>query len=674
MVSAFLSAALASPAAAQQWNDAAARALVARAIAVRQEARTDPMLRDYRARAHGFVFFLGQLGEALIEPPRLVKSDELVLEVYWKQPGLSKQRIIGWRDRTDLPTDIQYHRDHLGIVQNNFADRIRLGHGDEVRDVPHPLAPNGPELYDFAILDSATLRLPERIVHVYEVAVRPKQFEQPRVIGSLYVDVTTAELVVFRFSFTRVAYLDPTLEDISIVLENALWNGRWWLPRRQEIEIRRRTAWLDLPARGIIRGRWDIRDYQFNLEPPDSVFIGPEIAIAPDSVRSAFVWPQPLEAAIRQHAGPVTTFDLEHVRVEIQELAGRQVVSGLAAERPGVRAVSDLLRYNRVEGAAVGAGWVVRPRGGATAVRLLGSYGFGDRRAKGMLAFEYGQPAAVELVVERAVVDVGDERVIAPALNSILAQEVGRDYGDYVLRDRAHLTLRQRVGARGGITVQGGVERTQDAAVVTAPAHGSFRPNPPLGSGVFGVGRLTVERRHSALTVQGGVAASLQIEGGIGDTSRYVRMHAAARVQVPVASSDVVLRGWGGVGSAALPPHRSFVLGGRGTLVTEPFRAWGGRHAAFGMLEWRARAPVPAIPLGPLLSTGRHVVVAPYVAAGWAGGDMAGVPWRATSGVRPTVGVGLEWFHRLLRVDLGVNVDGDVGWTVDIGRDLWGIL
>ena len=80
-----------------------------------------------------------------------MKADELALEVYWRAPNLSKQRIVGRRDTLLLPTDIDYHRDHLGIVQNNFPDFIRLGEGDEVRDVPHPLSPAGLHEYDFAI-------------------------------------------------------------------------------------------------------------------------------------------------------------------------------------------------------------------------------------------------------------------------------------------------------------------------------------------------------------------------------------------------------------------------------------------------------------------------------------------------------------------------------------------
>src|SRR6266508_1513636 len=156
---------------AQAWNGDSALAIERRA-----HAASDTALRDYKAQAHGFLFFLGQFGEGLTEPPRLVKADQLELEVYWKAPELSKQRIIGWRDRAELPTDINYHRDHLGIVQNNFGTTIRLGEGDEVRDVPHPLAPGGTDLYDFALGDTTAIMLSQRAVRVVALRVRPKNF------------------------------------------------------------------------------------------------------------------------------------------------------------------------------------------------------------------------------------------------------------------------------------------------------------------------------------------------------------------------------------------------------------------------------------------------------------------------------------------------------------------
>src|SRR3954470_18636107 len=173
--------ALARLVSAQQWNDPRALALVRQATERRAQQLADSGLVDYQATAHGYLTFLAQVGEGFREPPRVVKADELSLEVYWRAPSLSKQRIMGQRDTLLLPTDISYHRDHLGIVQNNFPSIIRLGDGDEVVDVPHPLSPDGLGQYDFAITDSLTFQLPGRSIQVLEVKVRPKNDRQPRI-------------------------------------------------------------------------------------------------------------------------------------------------------------------------------------------------------------------------------------------------------------------------------------------------------------------------------------------------------------------------------------------------------------------------------------------------------------------------------------------------------------
>ncbi|HUQ46284.1 MAG TPA: hypothetical protein VM033_06520, partial [Gemmatimonadaceae bacterium] len=94
---------LAPPARAQAWNDARSRALVERATARRVQQLADTGIRDFKAVAHGYVTFLAQVGEGLAEPPKVVKADELVNEVYWKAPNLSKQRIVGRRDTLLLP-------------------------------------------------------------------------------------------------------------------------------------------------------------------------------------------------------------------------------------------------------------------------------------------------------------------------------------------------------------------------------------------------------------------------------------------------------------------------------------------------------------------------------------------------------------------------------------------
>jgi len=660
---------VAGPTAAQTWNDSASQALAARGIARRAEDAASG-LRDFRARAHGFVFFLAQLGaEGLDEPPRLVKSDQLELEVYWHATGGSKQRIVGWRDRAELPTDIQYHRDHLGIVLNGFADRIRLGEGDEVRDVPHPLAPDGPALYDYALVDSIRIDLPGRAIRALEVAFRPRDFDAPRIVGSLFLDADGGELVRMQFSFTRAAYLDDSLEDIAIVLENGLWDGRYWLPRQQEIEIRRRTTWLDVPARGIIRGRWDVDGYEFNLALPATTFLGPEIVTAP-TARDSFPWRGDLDEALAAELGPRLTLRMDDVREIALDLAGPRSISGLRTHGLSVESASQAFHVNRVEGLAMGLGYAVRPAAGPFRVRAWGGYGVSGDRLTGGLALTY-QAGGLRLGASgrREIRDLADEPSISGVLNTFLAQELGHDYGDYVRLDRVGVDLTARAWTMR-------VEFVATDSLVTAgePLTGTYRPNPALGSGNWWTGAASIRGRTGGI-VGGSARGSVVVEGGLQDDRSYSRLRAVGEATVPLGPGRFGLRAEAGWGTDALPPHRVFVLGGRGSLVGEPYRAFGGRAVGVARLSWSVPLPAPAIALGRYASSGRQLELAPFVAAGWAGRPIVGLPWTESDGIRPVLGVTLEAFHRLLLIELGWGLrDGGVGVTVDVRRDLWPLL
>jgi len=231
------------------------------------------------------------------------------------------------------------------------------------------------------------------------------------------------------------------------------------------------------------------------------------------------------------------------------------------------------------------------------------------------------------------------------------------------------------VGSRGRVTLAAGVEHTESMAVVASPARGTFRPNPAMGVGTLGVAALRLARRDAELAVIGGWSAELDLEGGFGDTLDFVRVRATARGHVALGVTGLVARAMAGWGSTDLPAYRSFVMGGRGTLVGEPFRAWGGRYALWGHVEWRLPVPVPAASLGSFASTGSSIILAPFLAAGWSGGAVAGVPWQPSEGVRPVAGLALEFFHRLFRADFGVSLRGEgVSLVVDVNRDLWEIL
>lgn len=659
---------------AQRWNTPDALALADRAIARRAGSAADTSLHDYQARAHGFLFFLGAFGEGLDEPPRLIKADQLELEVYWKAPGASKQRIIGWRDRAELPTDIVYHQDHLGIVQNGFGRTIRLGEGDEVRDVPHPLAPGGPVLYDYAVGDTIVVALPEREIRVVALRFRPRDFQAARIVGTAYLDAGTADLVRLAFNFTSVAYVDPTLEDVSVVLDNALYQGRWWLPRHQEIEIRRRATLLDLPARGIIRGRWDVDRYDFNAGLAATSFSGPEIVALPKAVRDTFPWSTSLADAVQDVAEPVRQNDLAAVRAQAASIAGRHALSGWRHRGLAVRGLSDLLHANRVQGVVPGGGVVWRS--GVLEARARGSYGFGDRRADGAIG---GRLAAGRLALTaeayREVRDVSDVPIVAPVVNSLAAQEFGDDYGDYFRATGGRLGLEGPAGDRARWRIAVAREGVQSLAVRAAPATGAYRANPALGGPSLDVMTLGISRPGEGFAVRRDRAYEISLEGGrVDGGATYLRAAVTGEVLLPLGETRLLARARGGIASASLPAHRAFVLGGRGTLLGDDFRAWGGRGAALLHLEWRVPAPFPSLSLGSVARTPASITLAPYAAAGWTDRPVGTTPWRATGVVRVTAGLGLEWLG-VFRLEAGYGLQSRrAHFAFDVTRDFWRIL
>jgi hypothetical protein len=303
------------------------------------------------------------------------------------------------------------------------------------------------------------------------------------------------------------------------------------------------------------------------------------------------------------------------------------------------------------------------------------AYGTSDDRLTGSLVASWSTGATeLSLSASRRVRDFSDLPVIAPLVNSILAQEGGKDHGDYVLLHGLGAGIRHRLSGRTSVTLDAGLEESRSVSTTASPATGSYRANPALGSGTYRVARLGVERSSGGIAMRHDLQGRLLLEGGEG-AADFGRLTAVGRWSVVLGRSELLARAYLGVGTDGLPPHRSFVLGGRGTLVGEPYRAYGGRSAGLAHLEWRFEVPAPALSLGSFASTGRRATVAPFVALGYAGRSIAGLPWTDTDGVRPVAGFAVEWLMRLIRLEVGIGLrHGDVGVTLDVNRDWWGLL
>ncbi|MEZ4585167.1 MAG: hypothetical protein R2909_02065 [Gemmatimonadales bacterium] len=643
--------------------------LVRRAIA-RRALEVDQAVSSYRARAHGLVTFLVEVGPAEARTTRLLKADELDVEVYWQGRGRSKQVIRAWRDTTYFPTGTVYHRDHLGIVTDDFGDLIRIGQGDEIRELPHPLGPRGLALYRFEERDTVRVRAGGRELRLARIDVRPRDPTAPLAIGTLAVDVDDASLVRSRFSFTAAAYRDPDLAEIVVFLERSLVDGQW-LPYRQEIEITRRSAVLDFPLASVIRARWTIDDHELGVELPRRLANASPIGgLARPGGPDA--WNRPIGAVLDSAARAPTLEDLDAARREIGRLAGGALLDGLPGFRLGVSRVSDLLRFNRVEGLRVGAGLAWR-LGTAGSIRAWGGLGTVDERLTGGIELGVGLGGGrLSVRADRSIADVGPVDVASGVVASLTAQEGGLDLGDYVLLERVGVRLEP--GRRSGVSVDLLREWAWSVAAEASPSRGAFRPNPSLGSEPQWVGRIELRRAGGGESLLGGEGrVALEVADGGGG---YARLFGAGRLSRELPGGLLEARGSLGLGTARLPARRSFPLGGWGSLPGEPFRAYGGRSAAYLHLEGRVAVPGIPLPLGGFGSTAPKAEIGPFLAVAWTDGAVSGAPWRPSDGLRPVAGLAVELFDRSVRIEAGLPLRGstNLGLTVDVARSWWPVL
>ena len=638
----------------------------------------DTGLRDYTATALGSLTFLAQVGEGFPDPPKVVKADQIALEVYWRTPNQSKQLILGRRDTLVLPTDIEYHRDHLGIVQNNFPGIIRLGDGDEVRDVPHPLSAAGMRTYDYAISDSLRISVPGQVIEVYEVKVRPKDERAAAAVGAVYLSRADAQVVRMAFSFTRAALLDKQLEDVAIVLDNALIEERFWLPRRQEIEIRRSGTWLDFPARGIIRGGFEVCCYKINQgAPPAGVrFTGPEIELAPPNRRAAYRFEEPLTTIIPNDVSTASSEEVARVQARAMELVSQ---AALARARSGAllaRSASDLVRFNRAEGLSLGAG--VRLSGTSVDLALAGRYGFADERVKGSarLTVQRSPHRSLSVGVFDELRDASDVPETSGLRNSVAAQEFGADFTEPYRVRGFDLRAIYPIGSRLSLSIRVAREWTDSARLEAMPARGTFRPLMQVPKKSEWPTELGLALASSRLL---GGAVEGELSGRLRTVSEFDGHHSAgrlaARIQYarPVGSSTLIASVFGGIADSRLPPQDMLRGGGPVTAPGYAPHQFVSRLLVSQRLEWHLPVPFPSIPIGRWGHSPGRATLAPYAGV-LVQEERDGAGNRSSTGY-PSVGTALLLFFDLIRLDVAKGIrNGRWSFGVDLTRDLWRIL
>ncbi len=654
----------------QAWNAPYVLQMIRDARDLRQGATQDSTFRSYSSTARGYVYFFldrEDTGERI-----LVKTDQIALEVFWRAPDQVKQRIVGLRDEKSLPTNIQYHLDHLVVVQDEFGDRIRIGDGDEVSAVVHPAAPGSESFYDFLLVDSITLNLPATAdtVRVYEVQVRPKDFGVPGFVGNLFLDRDSKAIVRMSFSFTPSSYVDPYLDHISISLENGLWLGKHWLPYRQQLEIRREVPYLDIPAGSVIRGSFEVTDYEINPPLPSALFSGRTVTALPEAERRSFPFEDSLHAQLDEEGmgGFQQPPEMDEIRSLALSIAKDRYLSGLARTRlflPQPTA-SSALRYNRAEGFFVGGGFshTVLPQLGLS---LYGGFSVGRERPGVDLRVSGGErhpSARLDLFLNRPR-DHGPLPAIDGVLNSIAGLGLNEDYTDlyFLSGAQASQAFSFQSGSRLRFTARWEEQRSARDVVSDDPDRTDFRPVRPAEEGTWA----SLAVGGSFQTPWPGFLLSSEALLGRFENRGFGTVSAALTYQRRwlTRGSDLLLDLRGGSLLGDPPEQARYLLGGRETVPGYPFRALTGDR--FWLL--RTEASVDLFP--PILR----------LRVFGAAGDTRGVPFTEPSFpsghdhpsflLSAGIGFGLGW--DVLRLDLarGLRSGGEWEVVLSVNPEFW---
>jgi hypothetical protein len=624
---------------------------VARARELRSSAAVDSAFRSYQAQARGYVYFF--FDRQSTGARTLVKADQVALDIYWQAPSSTKQVIVGRRDQQLLPTDITYHLDHLTVVQDDFGDSMRMGDGDEVENVPHPVAPGSESVYDFLLADSLTISYAggAQEIRVYQVRVRPKDFGRPGFVGTIFLDRASAAIVRMSFSFTPASYVDPYVDYIRVALDNSLWLGRHWLPYRQEVEIRREIPVLEVMAGSVIRAQFDVRGYEFDASLPLSLFAGPRVSQVSPAQRAAFAFDRGLLDDIEEEGLDLPPSLAEVVR-EVSQVVEQNAMSGLDGLRFYFSAVSEAARYNRAEGLRVGAGFSTRPTG-ALLVRTSGGYAFGGREPSALVSTEVSRLGGLTPTLDLYWNDIRDAGGYPGATtleNTISAVSGDMDYTDPYFAHGGALTLRGSDRAGTSVSLRLEEQRSASDVVSDDPSNTGFRPVLTVDEGWLGA--VTV---RAPVGLPGGGRLDLVGEAGRLEARMFGALSGEAlwEIRSPARPWHAEVSVSAGAIANEAPAQALAMLGGRWTLPGHDYRSFvGDRH-------WLVRAE------------GTLPVYAPYVGLrliGAAGATYLGdrslpAEWSVqdSDGLRGSVGAGLSLGWDAVRVDVGHGVRGG-GW------------
>jgi hypothetical protein len=644
-------------------------------------------------------------GVRTLRRDRLLFRRETAARVTWRREGEQTVEILGGRRVVPVALGeprVVRDRDLASAARGWLFDPtgewlLRIqgdafagdGADDDDLEVFHPLAPGSEQHYRFRSGETTTIRLDAgRTIRLIELQVIPRRSVPSLVSGSFWLDADSHSAVRGVFRLAAPFRIAPRIEvgglgipvanwsgDLGyLTVEYGLWEGRWWLPRLVALEGSVRASSLSVP----MLYEQVFEDYQVVAEQgAEEAFIPPDTMefrrIArrsrcddePCPVRYVYIPRDPARMLESEHL-PVSIYAQGPALIgsrEIDQLQELLRVSGrgqLGLLRPSLRVRpldATLLRYNRVEGLAIGSS--VEAQFGLYSARLAATIGHADRRPGA--DFEAGRNrlrGAETLGISHGLRAFSPEDRPFSLANTLSALAFGRDDGDYFRATGVSLATTQQLSRRaeGRIRLfaeqQRAAEQRTDWSLAGWRNGASFRPNPTADEAnqLGAEAALRLSSGLDPLRWRGALELSALAETG---TAGFVRPAMTAFASFPLPGPLVgALEVAGGTSSGDLTIQRSWWLGGPSTV-----RGFGAAERISGASFWRTRTEVAtSLPAVRLVG---------FADAGWAGApaDLGLDPLLVSSGI------GASFLDGLIRADLARALRGGSGWQLHLSVD-----
>ncbi len=609
-----------------------------------------------------------------------LQVEQVASRLLWRAGLEPVQELVGYRAQTlgFAPSTLSFfeipwlvpvlYGDRLDLVRTDRPES-RAGRTVTVRAV-HPFAADRARFYTFSGGDTVdVIRLPDRTIPLVRIHVTPRG--QPdrntRLFqGDVDLDANRLQIVRMRGRLLRGGspgggLLGAVVSGaLYVQFENAEYDGKYWLPHYQRIEVQATSPLTDqrLAFRVVSR---------FAAVRPNAAALT-SLAAAGDTLPGGTLVTSDL-GRLSEYGGwshPLGQMTAAASARDFDDVAPTAVV---VAREPGVRFgaryLSSLVRVNEVEGLFTGGGFIANAGKDASGpvLRVHAGYGWGEGQVRGgaelsgwIGGWELGVRAARELSPTN---DFVANAVLEPDVPPLIA---GQSW-DFVDRQLAGVIARQPRGS--GTSVRLELARARDRDLVWSQAADTVGAGPavgvtgtavdrPMAEGVFWLARAAIEHDAGAgaLSLRPGLGWWLRWEGATGDLDwqRIVLGTGGHTTRGRFAVSGRFDAGL--VASSDPPPQALFELGGASGLSGYDPKSFTGDLAAVlrGMTMYTLPLLERPVRIGSLWFPGPAPAPSVGIDAGWTYVTADGRRllerngWTTSDGVRADLDLRMRFF------------------------------